>query len=988
MTMNRLFIILSVMIAIIALNRHGFCDYRYSYELLVFPEAAETFAYGINDTREIVGSFRDAEGSIHGFYHDGVLKFISLDAPSAVSTNPMDINDDGQIVGIFTDINSRKYGFLFSADHYTVLEYPDDPTHHVTEAKGINNTGVIVGHYFTGPDYIYKEIYGFRYDAGAYTSLQYPGATYTYAEDINNFDQIVGYFQIESGPRHGFIYAGGEYLQIDYPGASETRIHGINDNGHMVGIYRLGSGYSGFMYDGTDFTTIDYPLPDLNLTWASKINNRGQIVGSFNERGDYQSFVTCPYATNPDQTDFDGDGVSDTCDNCPAVVNTTQEDADGDRVGDACDNCINAVNTDQLESDRDGVGDACDNCTAVANPGQFDYDADGVGDACDNCGLIENPDQADADDDGEGDLCDNCRFIANPDQSDVDSDDVGDLCDNCIDKENPDQADFNADGVGDNCDCNDGYWGPGEDGADCGGSCPDDCPLSCVPIIQYAGNGPKINIVLIPSEEYAGLGGDKLGVGATDSAGITTRLPVQWRTDSIGLINGSYYSDPLIGAYGNISKINFWYLRKYADFTTGYANASDDCIRSAPDGWQAVCPQCALGAIVHIESCRDYSHDRVFSAENTSIGTFLHESGHAVFGLADEYNDRHCGTHYFLPDPYPNIFRTYSECWNKATYPNDCGKFTDCQLGWYKAQSPGTMMNCCPGMGYPSIICKWGFDAEPQVQWVLDHFTGSPPIDLFEAAIVAEMHYDGEEVTTNEIQIVYGRAPESVLEMDGLRIVSLTSSEENLHEVTIADPRYVHYDYPPGAETLAETDFTVVLPFIDDMRTLQVLLVETGAELGLVDLSVAIAAFCSQSPDDPKCADYVFDKDEDGIPDAEDNCPDISNQDQADQDKDTVGDACDNCPNIANAKQSDTDGDGIGDACECEGDFEPDGDVDGSDLAVFAADFGRTDCKNGPVCEGDFNDDGDVDGSDLAIFASDFGRTNCPVGATLLFYLP
>ena len=61
----------------------------------------------------------------------------------------------------------------------------------------------------------------------------------------------------------------------------------------------------------------------------------------------------------------------------------------------------------------------------------------------------------------------------------------------------------------------------------------------------------------------------------------------------------------------------------------------------------------------------------------------------------------------------------------------------------------------------------------------------------------------------------------------------------------------------------------------------------------------------------------------------------------------------------------------------CEGDFDVDGDVDGSDLAVFAADFGRTDCLSD--CEGDFDGDGDVDGSDLATFASDFGRTDCPV---------
>ncbi|HHI04062.1 MAG TPA: hypothetical protein ENL45_00775 [Candidatus Woesearchaeota archaeon] len=64
----------------------------------------------------------------------------------------------------------------------------------------------------------------------------------------------------------------------------------------------------------------------------------------------------------------------------------------------------------------------------------------------------------------------------------------------------------------------------------------------------------------------------------------------------------------------------------------------------------------------------------------------------------------------------------------------------------------------------------------------------------------------------------------------------------------------------------------------------------------------------------------------------------------------------------------------------CEGDFDCDGDVDGSDLAIFAADFGRTDCNQPSVlpCEGDFDGDGDVDGSDLAVFAADFGRTDCP----------
>ena len=61
----------------------------------------------------------------------------------------------------------------------------------------------------------------------------------------------------------------------------------------------------------------------------------------------------------------------------------------------------------------------------------------------------------------------------------------------------------------------------------------------------------------------------------------------------------------------------------------------------------------------------------------------------------------------------------------------------------------------------------------------------------------------------------------------------------------------------------------------------------------------------------------------------------------------------------------------------CEGDFDNDGDVDGSDLSVFAADFGRTDCSLQNFCDGDFDGDGDVDGSNLAVLAADFGSTDC-----------
>ena len=137
----------------------------------------------------------------------------------------------------------------------------------------------------------------------------------------------------------------------------------------------------------------------------------------------------CPFASNSDQKDTDGDGVGDACPELgpPVQIDT---DTDGDRLLGSADNCPSYYNPVQTDTDGDGEGDVCDPVTEE-NTGEncrdgIDNDGDGVADGSDTgCNQVLYEPYEVTCDDGIDNDADTLIDLEDPDDCQDDTEDYG-----------------------------------------------------------------------------------------------------------------------------------------------------------------------------------------------------------------------------------------------------------------------------------------------------------------------------------------------------------------------------------------------------------------------------------------------------------------------------------------------------------------------------------------------------------------------------------
>ncbi|MCU1285628.1 MAG: hypothetical protein JWO13_1978 [Acidobacteriales bacterium] len=239
-----------------------------TYQIYDLPGGTgNTIPYGINNNGVISGEFYDSTIRHSVGFIDDHGTVTRLEAPGAINTSGRKLNDSKQVIGIFYDANNVSHAFLYSDGTYNDFNYPGAT---LTLPHGINNAGIVVGEY-QNPD---NSNHGFiRYPSGQLVTFDDPDLAGDVPQDINDKGHILGRF---------YLYADGKFTyRWDAKKYIPPQNNGFNNEDQITGVgnFDIFGSLDGFFKANNQY----YALipPNANEVLGFDVNDSGVVIGWF-----------------------------------------------------------------------------------------------------------------------------------------------------------------------------------------------------------------------------------------------------------------------------------------------------------------------------------------------------------------------------------------------------------------------------------------------------------------------------------------------------------------------------------------------------------------------------------------------------------------------------------------------------------------------------------------------------------------------------------
>ncbi len=235
-----------------------------------------TAGRGINNLRHAVGEYRNgSDGTFHGylFKHPD---FFNIDVPNAVNTIPLGINNKGDRVGALTLTDGTRPAYISLAGKITTFTVPGATA---TFAYQLNTTKDVIGYYLDAAGVPH----GYTRDPNGNLAfpINAPGSTGTVLFGNNDLNWGVGRYTDASGATHGLFYLTPNDIQTyDYPGSTFTSLNGINKDGYVCGYYLDANGIAHGIWAKVDVSKTSNPSTALPVVPVEPAHPLSELFNS------------------------------------------------------------------------------------------------------------------------------------------------------------------------------------------------------------------------------------------------------------------------------------------------------------------------------------------------------------------------------------------------------------------------------------------------------------------------------------------------------------------------------------------------------------------------------------------------------------------------------------------------------------------------------------------------------------------------------------